>query len=89
MLLQQSLNKLFQQKAVHHAAKQAPAHHFSLQQLTLDQLAHYGLEVVGALVILVVGWTIANLASRWLKKWLSNKEKFDGTLVPIIADIIK
>jgi small conductance mechanosensitive channel len=81
--------KHLQQKAAQQAANQPPGHHFSLQQLTLDKLVHYGLEVVGALVILVVGWTLANLVARWLKKWLGDKEHFDPTLVPVIADTIK
>lgn len=61
----------------------------SLPHLTLQKLAEYGLHVVGALVILVVGWIIANLLSRWLKKWLTSKEKFDSTLAPIISDTLK
>lgn len=61
----------------------------SLSNITLQKLAEYGLHVVGALIILVVGWIIANFLSRWLKKWLSNKKKFDATLAPIVADTLK
>lgn len=62
---------------------------FSLTHLTIQKLAEYGLNVVAALIILVVGWIVANLLSRWLSKWLANREKFDATLAPIIADTIK
>jgi small conductance mechanosensitive channel len=88
MLQQKSLNNLLQHKTAQHAAKQTHAPLISLKHLTFEQLAHYGLEVLGALVILIVGWTVANLVARWLRSWLG-KKKFDATLVPIVADTIK
>jgi small conductance mechanosensitive channel len=88
MLQQKSLNQLLQHKPAQHAAKQTHAPLISLKHLTFEQLAHYGLEVLGALVILIVGWTVANLVARWLKNWLG-KKNFDATLAPIIADTIK
>ncbi len=79
---------LWHDSAAHTSA--APAHHaLTLPHLTIEQLAMYGLDVVGALVILIVGWTIANLASRWIKKWLGESKEFDGTLTPLIADTLK
>jgi small conductance mechanosensitive channel len=76
--------------AAHTHTSAAAAHHgFTLPHLTIEQLAMYGLSVVGALIILIVGWTIANLVSRWIKKWMGSRKRFDATLTPIIADTVK
>jgi small conductance mechanosensitive channel len=72
------------------ADKTANGHHgLALPHLTIAKLADYAFEVVAALVILIVGWAVANLVSRWLKSWMSGRKHFDPTLAPIIADIIK
>ncbi|HLR76438.1 MAG TPA: mechanosensitive ion channel domain-containing protein [Balneolaceae bacterium] len=63
--------------------------HSTMQQTVVEELTKYGLDLIGALVILIVGWALANLISRWLKQTLTNRKRVDDTLTPIIADIVK
>jgi len=58
-----------------------------IQQLTESLepiLVTYGLRVVGAIVILIVGWIIANWVSKKVKKLTDRTAKVDSTLAPIL-----
>ncbi len=59
-----------------------------LNQVT-SLLTTYGLDVVGAIVILVIGWTLAGWARRAVDKTLSKIQKFDATLRRFFASLAK
>lgn len=40
----------------------------------------YGLNIIGAILILIIGWTIAGWAKRLVTKMLSKSKKIDITL---------
>ena len=49
----------------------------------------YGLELAGALAILVVGWIVAGWIHRRLLKVLDRTPRVDKTLRPVIASIVR
>jgi small conductance mechanosensitive channel len=49
----------------------------------------YGLNALGALVILIIGWIVANLVRRSLRRMLAKSERVDATLQPVIANIVR
>jgi small conductance mechanosensitive channel len=52
-------------------------------------VATYGLQVVGAIVVLVVGWTLAGWLSRAVRNVLSKTDKVDATLRGFLASLVK
>jgi small conductance mechanosensitive channel len=52
-------------------------------------LTHYGLALLGAVVILVVGWWLAGLASHSLEKSLARRRWMDATLLPLVVSIVR
>lgn len=52
-------------------------------------MIEYGMSVIGAILILILGWTIANWAAKRVRKSGEKTEKVDDTLVPILAQIIR
>lgn len=48
----------------------------------------YGLEIVGAIVLLVVGWTVAGWARRLVARTLARVPRMDETLKPFIAKLV-
>jgi small conductance mechanosensitive channel len=57
----------------------------ALLELGID----YGLNALGALGILVIGWIIANLVRRSLRRMLAKSGRVDATLQPVIANIVR
>jgi small conductance mechanosensitive channel len=51
-------------------------------------LTHYGVALLGAVVILVLGWWLAGWASRSLQKSLAKRQWMDATLLPLIVSIV-
>ena len=49
----------------------------------------YGLNALGALAILIIGWIVANLVRRSLRRMLAKSERVDATLQPVIANIVR
>lgn len=49
----------------------------------------YGLDLLGAIVLLIVGWTIAGWAYRQTRKACEKTSKIDKTLEPVIASLVK
>jgi small conductance mechanosensitive channel len=47
----------------------------------------YGMQVVGAIVVLVVGWLAAKIVRGWTRKILT-RSGLDATLVPFIAKLV-
>lgn len=52
-------------------------------------LTHYGLSLLGAVVILILGWWLAGWASRSLHKSLARRHWMDATLLPLIVSIVR
>lgn len=46
---------------------------------------NYGLDVIGAIAILILGWILANWLSKRVKKLTSRTEAIDNTLSPILV----
>jgi small conductance mechanosensitive channel len=49
----------------------------------------YGLDVIGAMLILIAGWIVANWLSRRVFNLVFNSDKIDPSLAPIIRKIVR
>ena len=61
----------------------------AFRQTVVQTLAEYGLDVIGAIAILIVGWIVANWLSSRVKKMASKTEQLDDTLSPILVKSTK
>ncbi len=61
----------------------------ALRILLLQDGTRYGLSVLGAILIFVIGWSVAGLASRGLRRVLLRQRWMDATLVPLLASILR
>lgn len=52
-------------------------------------VVNYGLDVVGAIVILIIGWIIAGWARRVTIRSLSKTDRIDATLRPVFGNIVR
>lgn len=50
---------------------------------------HYSLSVVGAVILLVAGWLVSRLLSRWLYQTVSHFDGVDLTLAQFFANLIR
>ena len=58
-------------------------------QMVYGVLATYGINVVGALVIIIVGFMVAGWARRALERALSRSGKMDATLVRFFGSLVR
>jgi small conductance mechanosensitive channel len=49
----------------------------------------YGVDIVGAIVLLVVGWTVAGWIRRVIRRTLDSASVLDETLKPLIANLVR
>ena len=49
----------------------------------------YGMDIVGAIVLLVVGWTVAGWVRRVIRRTLDRVPALDETLKPFIANFVR
>ena len=56
---------------------------------TVDLAVQYGLDVVGALIILIGGWLAAGWVRRKLLRVLERTPRVDQTLRPVIASVVR
>jgi small conductance mechanosensitive channel len=49
----------------------------------------YGVSIIGAILILFIGWTIAGWASRKVVNKARTSEKIDETLIPILGQTVR
>lgn len=61
----------------------------SIQETIMPYLVEYGLDLVGAIVILIVGWIVANWIQKRIRKMGKRSEKLDTTLTTIFAKTAK
>lgn len=52
-------------------------------------VTQYGLQIIGALAILIIGWMIAGWVKNTVYKALSRIERMDDTLKPFIASVAR
>ena len=55
----------------------------------LTVLATYGLDVVGALVTLIIGWIIAGRVSALVRRGLGRLPRFDPTLTSFFGNLAR
>lgn len=58
-------------------------------ETTMEFITLYAFDVIGALIILIVGWMVAGWAGRRTRKTLNKSERVDDTLAPFIANIVR
>lgn len=61
----------------------------NLQETIMPYIVEYGLDLVGAILILVIGWVVANWIQRRVRKLGQKSEKLDETLTIIFAKTAK
>lgn len=61
----------------------------SIVESIVPLLVEYGLKVLGAIFVLVVGWTIAGWLSKKVRRQCEKSETIDATLTPLLAKITK
>lgn len=61
----------------------------NLQETIMPYIVEYGLDLVGAILILIVGWIVANWIQRRIRKAGKKSEKLDETLTTIFAKTAK
>ncbi len=54
-----------------------------------NTLISYALQVLGALLILLLGWQIANWVKRKLRAVLNEVKSLDRTLVPLLSELVR
>jgi small conductance mechanosensitive channel len=57
--------------------------------VVLNDAAHYGIDLIGAVIIMLVGWWLADWASRSLHKSLGKRPWMDATLLPLLTSIVR
>jgi len=54
----------------------------------VDALSSYGVDILGAIVLLVVGWNVANWVQRLVARGLDRVPWMDATLKPFLARLV-
>lgn len=55
----------------------------------MPMIVDYGLNVIGALLILILGWVLAGWAARKIVKKATASERMDKTLIPIVGQTVR
>jgi len=55
----------------------------------MELVTTYAFEVIGALVILIVGWMVAGWAGRTTRQALEKSSRVDSTLAPFLSNIVR
>ena len=64
----------------------------NFQQIIQDLIpviSHYALQVLGAVVILIIGWAASNWFASRVRRWAKRSGRIDDTIVPIFATVTK
>lgn len=61
----------------------------SVVDQVIDIVTAYGLEVIGAIAILIIGWTAAGWIRNMVFKGLGKIPNMDGTLQPFLANSVR
>ncbi len=55
----------------------------------IEKAAAFGLSLISAVVLLIAGYIIAGWAARTLRARLGEAERFDATLIPVLAQVAR
>lgn len=55
----------------------------------MELITIYAFDVIGALIILIVGWMLAGWADRTTRKTLEKSPRVDDTLAPFLSNIVR
>src|SRR5690625_6733574 len=55
----------------------------------LALIVEYGLNIVGAVLILIAGYIVARWAAGKTLRWATSSEKVDNTLAPILSQVTR
>ncbi len=58
-------------------------------QMVIEVVTAYGLDVIGAITILIVGWWFAGRAKAWAVKAFKKTEHVDDTLTTFLGNLIR
>lgn len=61
----------------------------SLSEALMPLLVKYGLEIIGAVVILIIGLTAAKWLSRRAEQLMERSDRFDKTVTPLFASTVR
>lgn len=61
----------------------------SLQDSVMPFLVRYGLELIGAVAILIVGLIVAKWLGRRVERYMGKSERFDDTITPLFAKSVR
>lgn len=61
----------------------------SLKEQLWPLLIDYGLELIGAIVILVIGLSAAKWLDKRVERYLNSRERFDETVTPLFAKSVR
>ena len=61
----------------------------NIEEIVAEVVVPYGFNILGAIVILIIGWLIASWASKRVRKACEKSERIDKTLTPILAQTVK
>ncbi len=60
-----------------------------INEVVVQTVIPYGLDILGAVIIFIVGWLVAGWVSKRIYKACTESVKVDQTLTPLIAKIVK
>lgn len=60
-----------------------------LQEHILPYIIEYGLNIIFAIIILIIGWIVASWVKNWIVKRGESSERLDDTLTKLFASIAK
>ncbi len=61
----------------------------NVAETVIPLISEYGLQFVGAVITLIIGWIVAGWAKSATRRWLSKIPNMDETLVPFLATIVR
>lgn len=61
----------------------------NITNAAINWLETHLFSIVGAFAVLIIGWSLARIISRWAEKKLKNSQRFDPTVGDFLASIIK
>lgn len=60
-----------------------------IQDAMVPFLVTYGLKAIGALIVLVVGWSVASWISRRVRNLAERQKRIDRTLIPVLVHFVR
>lgn len=59
------------------------------RETLVPMIVDYGINIIGAILILIAGFIVARWASNKTMRWAVQSEKVDNTLAPILSQVIR